>query len=68
MPTMTRSEKIAHNRAEKEISKVYHENCSGIEIMMMDIPKVFAEGHKALKEGRDLKAAIVDFVQTIRQN
>jgi hypothetical protein len=65
---MTRTEKIAFNKAKKLINKTYTENCCGIQIDIMDISKVFAAGHAALKEGRDLKTAIVAFVETIRKN
>lgn len=51
---------------DKMVDKVYRENCSGIQINMMDIPKVFAAGREALAEGRDLKTAIIEFVETIR--
>jgi hypothetical protein len=63
---MTRAQKIAQNKADKAIDKVYNECCSGITIPMMQIPNIFAEGRKALAEGRDLKQAIVAFVETIR--
>ena len=63
---MTRVEKIAHNKAEKLITKVYTENCSNVSINVMDIGKIFKVGHAALAEGKDLKTAIVEFVETIR--
>ena len=63
---MTRAEKIAHNKAEKLIEKTYVENCSNISINIMDIGKIFKVGHAALAEGKDLKTAIVEFVETIR--
>jgi hypothetical protein len=53
-------------KAEKQIEQCYYDNCSGIQINIMDIGKVFAEGRKALAEGRDLKTAIISFVETIR--
>jgi hypothetical protein len=63
---MTRAEKIAHNKAEKLIDKVYNENCANIQINVMDIGKIFKVGHAALAAGKDLKTAIVEFVETIR--
>jgi hypothetical protein len=65
---VTRAEKIAYNKAERAIERAYGETCKGVEINVMDIGKVFAEGRKALAEGRDLKEAIVAFVATIRLN
>ncbi len=65
---MTRAEKMAAKKLDKEIEQVYYANCSGIQIDIMDISKVFAEGRKARAEGRDMKEAIVAFVETIRKN
>jgi hypothetical protein len=65
---MTRAEKIAAKKLDAEINKLYCENCSGIQIDIMDISKVFDVAKKARAEGRDMKDAIVSFVQTIRKN
>lgn len=62
----TRAEKIAKNKADKQIERVYSENCCNIQINMMDIPKIFKVGHEALAAGKDLKTAIVEFVEQIR--
>jgi hypothetical protein len=56
----------AEKHIDKQIEAVYREHCSGVQINMLDIPKVFDEGRKAIAEGRDLKTAIVDFVKTIQ--
>lgn len=58
----------ADKALDREINKLYNENCSGIQINIMDIPKVFAEARKARAEGRDMKEAIVSFVNSIRKN
>ena len=63
---MTRAEKTAKKKADNLIEKTYLENCSGVTVNVMDIGKIFAEGHKALAEGRDLKTALVEFVEKIR--
>ena len=63
----TRAEKLADRR----IELVYRRWCSGVQIDIMDIGKVFAVGHKAIAEGADdaaLERAIVAFVETIRRN
>jgi hypothetical protein len=64
----TRTEKLAAKNLDRLIERIYRQNCSGITIDMLDIGKVFAEGRKAAAEGRDLKEAIVTFVETIRKN
>ena len=51
-----------------EIESIYYANCSGIQISVLDIGKVFDAGRKAAAEGKDLKEAIVAFVETIRKN
>jgi hypothetical protein len=33
---------------------------------MLEITNIFKVGHRALVEGKDLKTAIVEFVETIR--
>lgn len=60
-------------KAEKEIDRridvAYRTNCSGVSINIMDIPKVFAVGRKAILEGADdsaLGLKIREFVDTIR--
>lgn len=56
---------------EKRIEKAYYRRCSGVQIDIMDISKVFRAGLAALERGADeleLEQAIVDFVQTIRRN
>lgn len=64
----TRAEKSAAKKLDAEISKLYQENCSNITINMMDIPAIFAEAKKARQEGRDMKEAIISFVNKIRKN
>ncbi len=65
---MTRKEKAEAKKLDAEINRLYMENCSGIQVNMMDIPKIFVVARKARAEGRDMKEAIVFFVQSIRQN
>jgi hypothetical protein len=61
----------ADKAIDKRIETIYYRNCSGIQINIMDIPRVFAEGRKAIAEGADdtaLTAKIVAFVESIRHN
>ena len=53
---------------DREIDKLYRENCANIQINIMDIGKVFAHAKAARAQGQDMKQAIIDFVQTIRKN
>jgi len=55
-------------RIDKLIDQAYRESCSGIQIDIFDISKVFAEGRKAIAEGRDLHSALKTLVETIRKN
>lgn len=64
MPKQSKADKAL----DREIDKLYRENCSGIQIDIFDIPKVFAEARKARTEGRDMKEAIVSFVNKVRKN
>lgn len=56
---------------EQRIERAYYKTCSGVQINVMDIDKVFDAGRKALRMSdseADLERAIVEFVATIRKN
>jgi len=58
----------ADKALDREIDVLYRENCCNIAIDIFDIPKVFAEAKKARAEGRDMKEAIISFVNSVRKN
>jgi len=65
---MTKKEKKA---AEGRVSKAYYATCSGIQIDMMDIPRVFAVGMHVIEHGgtdADLEQNVREFVEQIRKN
>ncbi len=67
MARATKEEKALDVR----IERLYSQSCSGVQIPMMAIPKVFSVAKAAAATGADdeaVKAAIVAFVETIRVN
>lgn len=61
----SKAEKIA----DKRVERAYYATCSGIQINMMDIGKVFAYGRMQIEAGVDdaaLQSAIRNYVETIR--
>jgi len=69
MPKLNR----AAAKTDKRIERLYYQRCSGIQINIMDISKVFRAGHAAIAANPQiddpmLGQAIYDFVQTIRKN
>lgn len=67
MARQTKQQKIDENR----INRAFNQACSGVQIPMLDIPKVFRAGQAAIDAGADdaaLTEAVVAFVETIRVN
>ena len=72
MPRKTKEQK-AEALIDDRITKAYYAGCSGIQIDIMDIRKVFVAGRKAIADnpGIDetgLTLAVRAFVETIRHN
>ena len=63
--------KLAQREIDKRIERAYYANCSGVQIDIMDIGKVFNRGRHAIMAGEDdeqLGRTIKAFVETIRHN
>lgn len=55
---MTRSEKIAANKARKQVDAAFSRNCKGVQIPILEISGIFKAGQAALAAGTDLDAAV----------
>ena len=69
----TRAAAKAAKADDERINRIYTRNCSGIQIDIMDISKVFKAGRDAVSKhpemsDNQLTAIILDFVNTIRKN
>lgn len=56
---------------DRRIEDVYRQHCTGVQIDIMDIGRVFEAGRRAIAAGADdtaLTAAVVGFVESIRKN
>lgn len=56
---------------ESRIEKAFYATCSGIQIGIMDLGKVYDAGHKAIAQGvndEQLGQHVRAFVETIRHN
>jgi hypothetical protein len=65
--------KRASLAADKWIERLYYKHCSGVQIDIMDIGKVFKAGTAAIAANPQitedqLAKVIVDYVNTIRKN
>jgi hypothetical protein len=62
----TKAEKVAEAR----IDRAYRATCTGIQVSVFDIPKIFAHGFVRVAAGDDdaaLAASVRAFVDTIRK-
>ncbi len=62
------AKKLSAKQIDKLVERAYYATCSGIQIDILNIGKVFEAGRKAYAEGRDLNVAVREFVETIKEN
>jgi hypothetical protein len=68
MATLTKRQQ---KKIDRRVEVAYYATCSGIQINIMDIGRVFAVGREALRDGADeelLRSTIRKFVEQIRKN
>jgi hypothetical protein len=68
---INRAAKRKREAEDKLVEQAYYATCSGIQIDIMDIGKVYAFGRLKLEAGEDfeaLKASVRAYVETIRKN
>ncbi len=62
MTKMTRSEKIAYNKAEKRIDAAFTATSRGVLIPILEIPGIFKAGRAAIAAGAD-DAALAEAIK-----
>lgn len=56
---------------EKTIERIYYKRCSGLQVNVMDLGKIFEEGHRLIAAGvntTQLEDGIYNFTKTIAKN
>jgi len=53
---------------DRKIEQSYYAHGQGVQINVLDIPKIFQRGHAALDAGADLEEAIKAAIAEFRQN
>lgn len=56
------------NKLDKQIEQIFYAHCSGIQINVLDIGKVFAAGRAAAAAGESIEAAVIARVAQLRVN
>ena len=68
---MAKTKKLTKKQIDRKVEQAYYATCSGIQINILDIPRVFAVGRECIRDGVDdetLRATIRRFVESIRKN
>ena len=65
---MAKKRSAEERELDREIENIFADACNGVQIPLMDIPKVFAVGKRAKLEGRDVRQAIVELIATIKKS
>ena len=69
---MPRKQSKEASNLDKEISRLFQENCKGIQIPMMEIPNIYSHARAVYASNggniEDMRIAIVDYVNIIRKN
>ena len=58
----------ATRRLDRQIENIFNDRCRGVQIPVLNIPKIFAAGRAAAAAGGDVEAAIVEAAQALRVN
>lgn len=64
---MTPEERRAAKQLDREIEAIFYHDCPGVQVNILDLGRIFDAGRKAHREGRDIKEAVMSFVETIRK-
>ena len=55
-------------KLDRQIEQIFYATSSGVQIPMLDIPKIFAAGRAAAAAGTDIQTAVVAAVAAVRVN
>ena len=53
---------------DKEIERAYYAHGQGVQIDIMDIPRIFVAGHEAAASGMSIEAAVFAAINVYRKN
>lgn len=67
MPRKTQAQK-EEERLDQQIESAWYRLCSGVQVSIMDIPKIFRECREALTAGMSIDGAIIHVAEKYRQN
>lgn len=56
------------NKLDKQIEQIFYAHCSGIQIPILSIGKIFAAGRAAALAGESIEAAVLASVAAVRAN